>query len=231
VAETNTRLNEFGQPIGRALTWQPARSPRPHTFVGADVTLEPLQAAHAAELLDALGHTPEMWTYLPVDPPRNVADLTAIIASQLEQPDALPFLVRDPGGVALGTLSFMRDQPALGSIEVGWVTFGPALQRTRASTEAQYLLMRHAFDDLGYRRYEWKCDSLNAPSRRAAQRLGFVEEGTWRNALITKGRNRDTTWFSIIVEEWPAVKTALETWLSDDNFEDGRQRRSLASLR
>jgi RimJ/RimL family protein N-acetyltransferase len=224
------RLNEFGQPIGRELTWEPARSPEPRTFVGVDVTLEPLGLSHAPELLTALGHTPEMWTYLPAEPPETIADVEAIIELQLA-PDALPFVVRDPRGLALGTLSYLRDQPVIGLIEVGWVTYGPDLQRTRASTEAQYLLMRHAFDDLGYRRYEWKCDSLNAPSRRAAARLGFIEEGTWRNALITKGRNRDTTWFSITVEEWPRLKAAFEAWLAPDNFEDGRQLRSLASFR
>lgn len=228
---TEERVNEFGQPIGRPVVWQSARSPEPQVLAGVDVTLEPLAITHAAELLEALGHTPESWTYLSTEPPTSVADMAAIIDLQLALPDALPFLVRNPQGRALGTLAYMRDQPAIGSIEVGWVTFGPALQRTRASTEAQYLLMRHAFDDLGYRRYEWKCDSLNAPSRRAAVRLGFVEEGTWRNALVSKGRNRDTTWFSITVEEWPTVKKALEAWLSDDNFEDGRQLRSLASLR
>lgn len=226
----NDRLNEYGQPIGRPLTWEPSRSPEPRTLVGLDVTLEPLTVAHAPELLEAVGHTPESWTYLPAEPPATVEEMVAIIEMQFG-PDALPFLVRDPQGRALGTLSYLRDQPAIGSIEVGWVTFGPDLQRTRASTEAQYLLMRHAFDDLGYRRYEWKCDSLNAPSRRAAARLGFVEEGTWRNALVLKGRNRDTTWFSITLEEWPRVKAALEAWLAADNFEDGRQIRSLASLR
>lgn len=228
---TETRLNDFGQPVGRPITWAPATSPRPRTLVGVDVTLEPLEVSHAAELLAAVGHTPESWTYLPAEPPTSVADMIAVIESQTTLPDALPFLVRSPDGRAVGTLSYLRDQPSIGSIEVGWVTFGPDLQRTRASTEAQYLLMRHAFDDLGYRRYEWKCDSFNEPSRRAALRLGFVEEGTWRNALILKGRNRDTTWFSITIEEWPAVKAALETWLAPDNFEDGRQLRSLSSLR
>lgn len=231
MTESGVHLNEFGQRVGRALTWVPARSPVARTLGGRDVTLEPLKVDHASELVEALGHTPEFWTYLPAEPPASTAEMAAIIDVQCAMPDAVPFLVRNREGRALGKLSYLRDQPAIGSIEVGWVTFGPELQRTRASTEAQYLLMRHAFDDLGYRRYEWKCDSLNEPSRRAALRLGFVEEGTWRNALITKGRNRDTTWFSIIVEEWPRVKAALEAWLAADNFEDGRQLRSLSSLR
>lgn len=227
----NSRVNEFGQVIGRALDWAPATAPRPRDFVGRDISLEPLTADHAAELLEALGNSPQLWTYLPAEPPTTVAEMVAIIDLQRGVPDALPFLVRSTRGVALGKLSYLRIQPAIGSIEIGWVTFGPGLQRTRASTEAQYLLMKHAFDDLGYRRYEWKCDSLNEPSRQAAARLGFVDEGTWRNAMVLKGRNRDTTWLSITREEWPRVKAALEAWLADDNFEDGRQLRSLVSLR
>ncbi|MGN6160164.1 MAG: GNAT family N-acetyltransferase [Marmoricola sp.] len=226
-----TRVNEFGQPIGRALEWSSATSPSPQVISGRHVRLEPLSVADAAELYEALRHNPELWTYLPVDAPTDVAAMAAIIEEQCALADAQPFVVRDLAGTALGTLSYLRDQPAIGLIEVGWVTFGPKLQRTPASTEAQYLLMRHALEDLGYRRYEWKCDSLNAPSRAAAVRLGFVDEGTWRNALVLKGRNRDTTWYSITLEEWPRVRAAFEAWLADDNFVDGRQRRSLASLR
>ena len=226
-----SRLNEFGQEIGPALDWRPARTPEPVVLTGREVNLEPLSVEHAAELLPVLGHPPELWTYLPAEPPQSIAELAGVIAQQCEMPDALPFLVRGSDGAARGTLSYLRIQPAIGSIEVGWVTFGPGLQRTRASTETQYLLMRHAFDDLGYRRYEWKCDSVNAPSRAAATRLGFIEEGTWRNAMVLKGRNRDTTWFSITVEEWPRVRTAFEAWLAEDNFVDGQQVRSLSSLR
>lgn len=226
-----TRVNEYGQVIGRALDWWPAREPEPIVIPGRDVILEPLTADHAAELAPVLGSNPEVWTYLPVDAPTSIAEMASVIRTQLTSADALPFLVRGADGVARGTLSYLRIQPAIGSIEIGWVTFGPALQRTRASTEAQYLLMRHAFDDLGYRRYEWKCDSLNAPSRAAATRLGFIEEGTWRNAMVLKGRNRDTTWFSITREEWPRVRAAFEAWLAADNFVNGAQVRSLSSLR
>lgn len=135
-------------------------------------------------------------------------------------------------GMFQGRVALLRGQPAVGSIEVGGIIYAPALQRTRSATEVQYLLMRHVFEDLGYRRYEWKCDSLNQPSRVAAARLGFVEEGTWRNALVVKGRNRDTTWFSMTDGEWPFARKALEAWLADDNFDAaGRQRRSLADLR
>lgn len=128
-------------------------------------------------------------------------------------------------------MSYLRIQPELGSIEVGYVLYSPRLQRTRAATEVQYLLARHAFD-LGYRRYEWKCDSLNAPSRRAALRLGFVEECTMRQALVTKGRNRDTTWFSITDDEWPPIARAVQEWLDDANIDaTGGQVRSLAQVR
>lgn len=211
------------------MAWTTARPPEPLRFVGRSVLLEPLRSDHAAELFEALGHTPTMWTYLPTEPPTDVAGMTAIIDDSLLAPAGrLAYLVRDADGTAQGTLSYCAIEPAIGTIEVGWVAFGPDLQRTRTSTEAQYLLMKHAFDDLGYRRYEWKCDSLNAASRSAATRLGFTEEGTWRNARIYKGRNRDTTWLSITGEEWPHVRVALERWLSDGNFDgEGRQRTSL----
>lgn len=224
--------NEFGQPVGREVSWTPALLPEPREFIGGSARLEPLRIDHAAELFDTLGHTPAMWTYLPAEPPADVSDMAAIIDSLLAPTDRLAFLVRDIRGTAQGTLSYCAIQPEIGTIEIGWVAFGLALQRTRTSTEAQFLLMRHAFDDLGYRRYEWKCDSLNAASRNAATRLGFVEEGTWRNARVTKGRKRDTTWFSITDDEWPQVRVGFEVWLADDNVDDaGRQLRSLLECR
>jgi RimJ/RimL family protein N-acetyltransferase len=147
--------------------------------------------------------------------------------------DSMAFVILDRRtGEVRGRASYLRIQPGTGSIEVGSIIYAPALQRTRAATETQYLLMRHAFDTLGFRRYEWKCDTLNQPSRDAALRLGFTYEGTWRNALVTKGRNRDTAWYSITDAQWPLVKQALETWLADDNFDEhGSQRQSLASIR
>lgn len=223
--------NEYGQPIGDVVAWTPAQVPVPRTFEGRSVRLEPLSVEHASELFEAVQINPAMWTYLPAEPPADARDVAAIIERLLAPADHLAFLVRGADGVASGTLSYCAIQPDMGTIEAGWVAFGPALQRTRASTEAQHLLMRHAFEDLGYRRYEWKCDSLNAPSRAAALRLGFVEEGRWRNARVVKGRNRDTDWFSITDGEWPRVRRAHEAWLSDDNFEaDGGQIRSLASF-
>ena len=147
--------------------------------------------------------------------------------------DPLQFAVVDAATErASGTLSLMRIDPAHGVIEVGNVNFSPALQRTTASTEAQYLLMRHVFDDLGYRRYEWKCDSLNARSRVAAERLGFSFEGIFRQAVVYKGRSRDTAWYSVIDSEWPAVRRGFERWLHPDNMEpDGMPRASLAQCR
>ncbi|MNT06522.1 putative ribosomal N-acetyltransferase YdaF [compost metagenome] len=134
-------------------------------------------------------------------------------------------------GRAIGTLALMRIDPANGVIEVGFVSFSRQLKRTRIATEAQFLLMRRAFDELGYRRYEWKCDSLNAPSRAAALRLGFQFEGIFRQATVYKGRSRDTAWFSIIDSEWPALRAAYERWLSPDNFDaEGNQRQGLADL-
>ncbi len=228
-----TRLNEFGQPVGDAVSWSGATRPVATVMQGTHVRLEPLTVAHAPEVLDALGSPADLWTYQSEEQPADVADVAAAIAAVRDTPDRLPFAVIDQAdGALVGRVSYLRVQPSPGSIEVGGIIFSPRLQRTRGATEAQYLLMRHAFDDLGYRRYEWKCDALNAPSVRAALRLGFTQEGTWRNAVVMKGRNRDTTWFSITDKEWPAVRAALEAWLDDANFTaDGVQRRSLAELR
>ncbi len=224
------RVNEFGQQIGDALEWPGAQAPEPRAFEGRFVRLEPLTAEHAPHLVEVLSPHLDLWTYLPENPPTSAAEAADRIAAAAD--DQIGFAIIDQrSGEFLGRVFYLRIQPGLGSIEVGSIIYTPALQRTRAATEVQYLLLRHAFDDLGYRRYEWKCDSLNAPSRSAARRLGFVEEGTWRNALVTKGRNRDTTWFSITDAEWPRVRAGLEAWLAEDNFVDGVQRRSLAGLR
>jgi len=147
--------------------------------------------------------------------------------------DPLFYAILDrPGDDPLGVASYLRIDPPMGSIEIGHLSFSPALQRSTTATEALYLMIRHVFDDLGYRRCEWKCDRLNAPSVAAAKRLGFRYEGTFRQAVVTKGRNRDTAWFSILDREWPALGAALEAWLDPGNFDgDGRQRRRLADLR
>lgn len=227
-----TWTNDYGQPVGDRTDWTgPAGLPAPaHT--GRFVELRPLTGTDAGAVHDTLGPHPELWTYQPDEPPASVTAAAAGIAALTTQPDIVGYAIVDvASGRFAGRVVYLRIQPRIGSIEVGAIIYAPWFQRTRAATELQYLLLRHAFE-LGYRRYEWKCDSLNAPSRRAATRLGFTDEGTWRNALIVKGRNRDTTWYSITDTEWPTVRAALETWLDDANVDDrGRQRRSLAEIR
>ncbi len=167
-------------------------------------------------------------TVAPLDKPAWRAELEQRAATR----DPLVFTLFDESGVPAGLASYLRIVPEHGVIEIGHIHLSPRLQQSRAATEAQFLLMRHAFDDLGYRRYEWKCDSLNAPSRRAALRLGFQYEGIFRNAIVYKGRSRDTAWYSITDGEWPQVRAAVEQWLAPENFDSaGRQRTSLASFR
>ena len=212
----------------------PARvRPGRTTLVGQGVRLEPIGPQHVDDLYAATcGEDDDaIWTYLFWDRPRDRDELAAIVEHGKADPGQVMYaIVAVETGRAVGFCSLMRIDPAMGSIEVGGIAFGRQLQRSRAATEAMALLMRHAFDDLGYRRYEWKCDSLNAPSRRAAIRLGFIWEGRFRNALVYKGRNRDTDWFSITDLEWPRVSKALDAWLDDSNFDDrGRQRVRLAA--
>jgi RimJ/RimL family protein N-acetyltransferase len=193
--------------------------------------LEPLDATrHATDLHDAysLDRDGRMWTYLFSGPFATPDEYRAWVESRQASKDPLYFAIVDAvSGRAAGVASYLRIDPAHGVVEVGHIAFSPLLQRTRAATEAMYLMMKHAFE-LGYRRYEWKCDALNAPSRRAAERLGFAFEGIFRQAVVYKGRSRDTAWYSIIDSEWPERQTALQAWLDPDNFEaDGRQRRPL----
>jgi RimJ/RimL family protein N-acetyltransferase len=226
-------MNEYGQPIGPSLPGWTAR-PRParEPIDGRLCRVEPLDPArHAQDLFDAFGHAPDGrgWTYLFNGPFADAASHRAWIEQAAASPDPMHHAVIDQAtGRATGTYSLMRIDPPNGVIEVGNVTFSPLLQRTPASTEAQYLLMRRVFDELGYRRYEWKCDSLNEPSRIAALRLGFRFEGIFRQAVIYKGRSRETAWYSITDAEWPARRAAFERWLAPENFDQaGRQRRSL----
>jgi RimJ/RimL family protein N-acetyltransferase len=231
------RTNEYGQPIGPAMPhWSPRPAPTGVTLKGRFCQLEPLNAArHAADLFAAYQAAPDgrNWTYLFSGPFANEDDYRRYAETAAQSTDPRHFAVIDTAtGKPVGTLSLMRIDPTHGCIEVGNVTFSPLLQQTPASTEAQFLLMAYAFDTLGYRRYEWKCDSLNEPSRRAALRLGFQFEGIFRQALVYKGRSRDTAWYSITDTEWPAVRAALHTWLSEDNLDaQGQQRQSLAAIR
>ena len=230
-----TRINQFGQPIGVPVPdWTPRPATEPEVLVGPRVRLERLRPDHAAILHGpmVLESSPRIWTYYPypVRPSPNTFDV--YVAAMLSLPAAWPMAILTPDGSGLGVACYLRKDPANGSVEVGHIVFAEVLQRTAAATEAMYLMLAHAFDDLGYRRFEWKCDSVNEPSRQAAARLGFTYEGRFRNAMVYEGRNRDTDWFSITDAEWPAVKAALEAWLAPDNFSaDGEQLRSLADCR
>jgi RimJ/RimL family protein N-acetyltransferase len=229
--------NQYGQPVGQPLAdWQPRPFPQRETFNGNYCRLEPFSVAHHAnDLFAACSLVPDGrdWTYKHAGPFSDPQQWQ-VYAGQLEASrDPLHFAVIDlQSGKAVGSLALMRIEPAHGVVEVGHVTFSPLLKQTTMATEAHFLLMRYAFEQLGYRRYEWKCDSLNAPSRRAAQRLGFRHEGEFRQAMVYKGRTRDTSWFSIIDGEWPQIKSGFERWLAKDNFTlDGKQRAQLEALR
>ncbi len=193
------------------------------------VPLDP--ARHAAELFEANQRdvTGANFTYLVNEPFTTLDDYRGWLDSVAPKDDPLFHTIVDHAtGRAVGIASLMRIDPAMGVIEVGHINYSPLLQRTPAATEAMFLMMKRVFHELGYRRYEWKCDSLNAPSRAAAQRLGFTFEGIFRQALVYKGRNRDTAWFSITDTEWPTRRAAFEAWLSPGNFNpDGSQRRRL----
>lgn len=224
-------VNDLGQPVGAPLTLtlprpRPPRSP----MLGQWCDVVPLDPnAHAAGLYAAYSADTEgrIWTYLPQGPFADLAGFRAWMDATCLSDDPL-FHTILVDGQPLGVASLMRIDPANGVIEVGNINYAPALARTRAATEAMYLLMRRAFDELGYRRYEWKCDALNLPSRNAAARLGFTYEGTFRQAIVYKGRNRDTAWFSILDSEWPALKARFEAWLDPANFDaSGRQRSAL----
>lgn len=187
--------------------------------------VDPLR--HGKELFQAFSDE-TLWTYLPCGPFASVSEFQAFIEKHLLGNDMIGFAILDQTGRAVGLASYLRIEPLQGSIEVGGIVFSPTLQRTRAATEAMFLMMQRAFDELGYRRYEWKCDALNEPSIVAARRLGFQFEGIFRQHIIYKGRNRDTAWFSIIDAEWPRLKESFLQWLDKANFDDhGKQRSKL----
>jgi len=230
--------NQYNQPIGEALpNFSVGATPHITLLEGNYCWLEPLSVAkHLDDLsdfyLEASAVMPD-WTYLSIAPAKNKEELHALLTKQEASADPYFLTIVDKQTLkAVGTLALMRIDPKNRVIEVGWVNYSPALQRTRMATEVQYLLAKYVFEVLQYRRYEWKCDSLNAPSRRAAERLGFVYEGTFRQAVVYKGRSRDTAWFAMIDKEWEANKRALEQWLSPENFDSqGKQRKSLKILR
>jgi RimJ/RimL family protein N-acetyltransferase len=201
------------------------------TFEGQHVTLEPLDAdRHGEALWESVGGEANagLWQWMPDGPFLERASLDAVLRTKAVSKDPLFFAILAQGK-AQGHASLMRDEPRHRVIEVGGIVYSPAIQRTRGATEAMYLLARHAFETMGYRRYEWKCNALNGPSRAAALRLGFTFEGIFRQHMLIKGVNRDTAWFSMLDSEWPARCAAFERWLDPANFTpDGRQRTRLA---
>ena len=219
------------RPLGQLVPdFVPPPRPGPMTLRGRTVTIAPLRIADAPALFAAFRGADELWDYMSVGPFATETDLADWIAEVEGSEDPLFFTFSPEGEEAAGFGSYLRITPAAGSIEVGYLSFSPRLQRSVAATEAMFLMMKWAFE-AGYRRYEWKCNALNAASRRAAERLGLSYEGVFRQAAVVKGRNRDTAWFAAIDAEWPALKAAFETWLAPDNFDaDGRQKTSLRDL-
>ena len=232
----NARSNDLGQPIGPALPeWRGATPPPRTPSVGRFCRLEPLDAArHGDDLFAgfALDTDSRNWTYLGYGPFADRKAFDAWLTAVCLGDDPLFHAIVDlETAKTVGVASLLRIDPKNGVIEVGHIHYSPLLQRRPAATEAMYLLMRRVFDELGYRRYEWKCDAHNAPSRAAAARLGFSYDGFFPQAVVTKGRNRDTTWFSILDGEWPARRDAFEAWLAPGNFDvDGVQKQSLAGF-
>ena len=229
--------NHLGQPIGFAVPdWVPAKLPPQTPMEGRWCRVEPLDVArHGAELFAAYAEDREgrVWTYMGYGPFETRAEFRDwMTASCLGDDPLFHAIVERASGRALGMASYLRAVPETGVIEVGHINYAPALQRTVAATEAMYLMMDRVFEELGYRRYEWKCDALNEGSRRAAMRLGFVFEGVFRQATLYKGRNRDTAWFAITDRDWPALKRAYEAWLDPANFDDsGAQKARLSEFK
>jgi RimJ/RimL family protein N-acetyltransferase len=228
--------NNVDQPVGEPLEWQPAARPLRLEHRGRHVVLRPLDPAADADALYALSHEPtgdpSIWTYLYDQPFATVDAYRDYLQERATSADPLVFVITDAhDGRQLGQLTYMSIEPDHGSIELGSIWFSPELQRTPAATETIFLLTAHAFDDLGYRRLEWKCNALNEASRNAALRYGFLYEGLFLQHRVVKGRNRDTAWFALTDKRWPAVKAAFETWLAAENFKpDGLQVRSLREL-
>ncbi len=233
----NDQVNNLGQEVGESLPeWVAPEWPAPVRMAGRHCALAPLDPSAHSEALyrvfaeDADGRD---WTYLPYGPFDDFKQFDTWLQAVAAQNDPQFYVIEDADNrEVLGLLSLLRIQPKVGSIEVGHIHYSPQLQKTAAATEAMFLLMQRVFDQLGYRRYEWKCDNLNSRSKAAALRLGFVFEGVFRQATVYKGRNRDTAWFSITDKEWSELKPAYEHWLDPNNFNaEGKQIQSLASLR
>ena len=221
--------------LGPRLSWKPARVPARESLEGRYGRVVPVDAGrHAHDLFESShgpGGDPAIWNYLGYGPFPDEAGFAAWLAERAASADPLFFAVIDgASGRALGMASYLRMVPADGVIEIGHIWYAPALQRTRLATEAIFLMARHAFEVLGNRRFEWKCNARNAPSRRAAIRFGFSFEGLFRQHMIVKGRNRDTAWYAILDRDWPKIRRAFEAWLDPGNFDaEGRQKHALAA--
>jgi RimJ/RimL family protein N-acetyltransferase len=230
-----TYENTLGQPIGFPVPgWRPPPRPPRDPMTGRYGRVEPLDPArHAADLYEANARdrSGRIWTYLPYGPFAALDEYRGWLTNNCRGDDPMFHAIIHAGsGKPLGVASYLRIDPANGSIEVGHINYSPLLQRTAAATEAMYLMMKRAFE-LGYRRYEWKCDALNRPSRAAAERLGLSFEGIFRQATVYKGRNRDTAWYATIDTEWPELEAAFLRWLDPGNFDgDGTQRVRLSEL-
>jgi RimJ/RimL family protein N-acetyltransferase len=216
--------------------WQPRQRPAREPLEGRHVRLEPIDAERHGDDLYEVATVPDAadrFRYLREEPPESRAAFQLWLQAAQASEDPLYFAVVDKASdKAAGRQTFLRIEPAHGCIEIGHIHWGPAIARKPAATEAHYLFMRHAFDDLGYRRWEWKCDERNAPSKRAAERFGFKPEGVFRQHMIVKGESRNTAWYSIIDGEWPRLKRAYEEWLAPENFDAaGQQRRRLEDVR
>jgi RimJ/RimL family protein N-acetyltransferase len=225
------RYNEQGQPIGKVLDdWKPCFRLPDAILTGRYCQVVPFTISHVAALHEAYSHDNSLWTYMPFGPFDSADELKATTLDRMMTGGFQTFVIMSLADKQpIGQSSYMRYDLANGSVEIGAVSFSPALKRSTIATEAMYLMMKHAFDH-GYRRYEWKCDQLNIPSNKAALRLGFQFEGTFRNAVVNKGRRRDTCWYSVIIEDWPQVRLRLEAWLDPANFDaNGMQKEALSA--
>jgi RimJ/RimL family protein N-acetyltransferase len=233
---TSANADPDARPLGFPLDWKPVPVPVRAPLTGRRVRLRPVDPGSDAKPLYEVSHPPlgdtAIWTYLPDGPYENSEALAEHLAAARDSTERLTFTaVRLPEEAPQGSASYLNIVPDHGVIEIGHIWFGSPLQRTPAATEAVYLLAAHVFDDLGYRRLEWKCNALNQRSRRAAERFGFRFEGVFRQHMVVKGGNRDTAWYSITDADWPAVREAFQRWLADENFDEaGQQRQRLSDL-
>ena len=220
------------QPLGPTVDTRPAHRPRDVRLQGRFGAVEKLAARHSAGLWDAVRGHDQIWTYMSAYGPfAGWSPFSDWVATRAQLEDPFSYAVLDRSGGAIGIATLMEIRPAMRVIEIGHIVYAPELQRTPLATEAQFLLARYVFEVLGYRRYEWKCNALNAPSRRAAERLGFTFEGILRQHMVAKGRNRDTAYYSMLDGEWPSRKRAFEKWLEPANFDaDGHQKKQLSDF-